>query len=189
MIRASLVGISLMGVVDRVEGDLAIVEWSTGEWSDIPQALWAAPPLEGDHMTLKLRARVLAGTPARTGQDSRLQTAHGTLDLPESCLLSPNQPYQLRIRARQTQRTPQRRGERPSRSSERLSDVDHPVRPPCSDTTMSDGEPCPRHLQLEAGTVTAATEHHLPGVWTRAEPSLVSAPPAQLHPQPAGSTR
>ena len=32
-------GLALMGVVDRVEGPMVIVEWSTEEFSEIPRVL------------------------------------------------------------------------------------------------------------------------------------------------------
>lgn len=38
------------GIVDRVEGEWAVVEWSDRSFSDLPVALFSDPPREGAHL-------------------------------------------------------------------------------------------------------------------------------------------
>lgn len=104
MIRASLLGLSLLGMVDRVEGDFAIVEWSTGEWSDVPRALWPAPLHEGEALTLQLRLLGWRGVRGRLSMESELETPYGNLALPPSAL-QPDRWYRLTIRTEKC-RTP-----------------------------------------------------------------------------------
>jgi hypothetical protein len=48
LILAALFGLGpVPGVVDRVEGDWAVVEWSAGDCRDLPAALFEQAPAEG----------------------------------------------------------------------------------------------------------------------------------------------
>lgn len=46
----------LYGVVDRVEGDLAVVEWRVDAFADLPLALLPPEVGEGDRLTVTLTA-------------------------------------------------------------------------------------------------------------------------------------
>lgn len=58
---AALLGLQLRGVVDRIEGPMAVVEWRAGLLSDLPAALLPAGAGEGDAVVVQLR---LADPPA-----------------------------------------------------------------------------------------------------------------------------
>ena len=45
------------GVVDRIEGELAVVEWTDGGWSDLPLELLPETTGDGDTVALSLRTR------------------------------------------------------------------------------------------------------------------------------------
>ncbi len=49
---AVLLAIRLSGVVDRVEGDLAVVEWSVDAFGELPVALLPPDTREGDHLSI-----------------------------------------------------------------------------------------------------------------------------------------
>ena len=49
-------GLASVGVVDRVEGPMAVIEWSEGQFSDVP--VWLLPGVqEGDRVCLLRRPR------------------------------------------------------------------------------------------------------------------------------------
>lgn len=48
LLLAALFGLGpTPGIVDRIEGDWAVVEWSAGDCRDVPAALFEQPPAEG----------------------------------------------------------------------------------------------------------------------------------------------
>ena len=66
-----LFSLALGGTVDRIEGDLAVVEWEDGSWSDLP--LPALPPGVAEGAVIELHLGV--GPPrsiAQTGSASRV---------------------------------------------------------------------------------------------------------------------
>ena len=57
LVLAALLGVSMLpGVVDRVEGDWAVVEWPDRSVRDLPMALFEQPPREGQAVRLWLLA-------------------------------------------------------------------------------------------------------------------------------------
>ncbi len=57
MTFAWLLGLQLLGTVDRIEGELAVVEWQDGSFSDVPAALLGSSVAEGDSVWLRHRPR------------------------------------------------------------------------------------------------------------------------------------
>lgn len=53
---AALLALQLCGTVDRIEGDLAVVEWQEGDLVDLPLAHLPRRLGEGDTVCLQLRA-------------------------------------------------------------------------------------------------------------------------------------
>ncbi len=100
-----LLGLRLSGVVDRIEGSQAVVEWREDALSDLPLAILPAELSEGDRLTLHFglqeRGSVLALTEGRA-----LVLAPGrpvTVHLPLEARLASGHRYRLRVR-----RTPSR---------------------------------------------------------------------------------
>lgn len=55
LLLAALLGVSAMpGVVDRIEGDWAVVEWPDRSVRDLPVALFEQPPREGQAVRMWL---------------------------------------------------------------------------------------------------------------------------------------
>jgi len=50
MTFAWLLGLQLLGTVDRIEGEVAVVEWRDGSFSDVPAALLGDGLDEGDRI-------------------------------------------------------------------------------------------------------------------------------------------
>ncbi len=50
MILALLLGVRMVGTVDRVDNGLAVVEWSDGEWGILPADRPGGPLREGERV-------------------------------------------------------------------------------------------------------------------------------------------
>jgi hypothetical protein len=97
---ALIAGLRMHGVVDRIEGGYAVVEWEGAALGDIPVALLPADVGEGDKVVLRLRRG-----PAR---DVLLPTASGVIELPEELL--PRGVRAVVTRPRREARSNQKRG-------------------------------------------------------------------------------
>jgi hypothetical protein len=95
-----LIGLRLCGVVDRVEGAYAVVEWQVGELVDLP--LSALPPDvgEGDRLAVRFGLQE-RGTALATTSGSVLLLGSGratAVRLPERTRLHPGRRYAMRVR-------------------------------------------------------------------------------------------
>ena len=80
LILAALLGIGHQpGVVDRIEGDWALVEWPDRSVRDLPVALFEAAPREGQAVRLWLLPHPL-GPWRRLGDDLRLGSGAPPVD-------------------------------------------------------------------------------------------------------------
>lgn len=68
-----VLGLRLHGVVDRVEGAWAVVEWEGRSITDVPTAVLPAGVREGDDVVAVLRRR----SPARAGDGSEALSLAG----------------------------------------------------------------------------------------------------------------
>lgn len=95
-----LVGLRLCGVVDRVEGAYAVVEWQVGELVDLP--LSALPPelSEGDLLAVRFGLQEHGSALAlASGAVLLLGSERGaTVRLPASSRLVPGRRYAMRVR-------------------------------------------------------------------------------------------
>ena len=93
---ALVMAVQLTGVVDRIEGELAVVEWTDGGWSDLPLELLPETTGEGDTVALSLRTRP-RGSVHITGPHADLVITHsGSWRLPAPLPLSTEQAWRLR---------------------------------------------------------------------------------------------
>ncbi len=80
LLLAYLLGIaSQPGVVDRIEGDWAVVEWPDGSLRDVPVTLFEQPPSECAQVRLWLLAHP-RGPWRRSGDELRLGLGEPPLD-------------------------------------------------------------------------------------------------------------
>ncbi len=80
LLLAALLGVSTQpGVVDRIEGDWALVEWPDRSVRDLPVALFEHPPREGQPVRLWLLPHP-RGPWLRTGDELRLGRGVPPLD-------------------------------------------------------------------------------------------------------------
>lgn len=100
-----LLGLRLVGVVDRVEGPMAVVEWRADCFGDLPLSLLPGGTGEGDQLLFDLdlheRGALLALEPGRALV--LLPGRPSTLNLPVEAQLRPGLRYELRV-----QRSPSR---------------------------------------------------------------------------------
>jgi hypothetical protein len=99
---ALALGLRLTGVVDRIEGEFAVVCWDAEHQAELPLA--AAPRLrEGIGLVVRIRPSpdgVLALT-------ARSVASHGgPLSLPPAARLQPGRRYRLRLRTRRVRPPP-----------------------------------------------------------------------------------
>jgi len=79
MTFAWLLGLQLLGTIDRIEGELAVVEWRDGSFSDVPAALLGERATEGDSVWLRRRPhRPMAHRPLAPSPPPRAQRARVT---------------------------------------------------------------------------------------------------------------
>jgi hypothetical protein len=98
MLSPLLLVLRLAGTVDRVEGDWVVVEWHSGNVTDLPTSTFERTPREGESMSLRLQPRVRGAALAIPGRPPRLATDEGLLSLPDRAGLRPGLRYSLRIR-------------------------------------------------------------------------------------------
>ncbi len=90
----------LIGVLDRIEGDWAIIEWvSTGETRDLATGFLPSTIQEGDRILLQLRSHP-AGDVTVAGRVSHQQllSPKGKIFLPSDVYLTPGAPLCATIR-------------------------------------------------------------------------------------------
>lgn len=102
---ALLFGLRLSGVVDRIEGDFAVVEWAEGDLSDVPLSLLPERIEEGDTLVLRLRPRP-DGALALGTLPPRIATPKGPLTLPSSFPIRSGSAWHFRTRAARTRPRP-----------------------------------------------------------------------------------
>jgi hypothetical protein len=80
LLLAALLGVSFQpGIIDRVEGDWAVVEWPDGSIGDVPVALFERPPRETQAVRLWLLAHP-RGPWRRVGDVLRLGSGEPPFD-------------------------------------------------------------------------------------------------------------
>lgn len=95
LLLAALLGVSTQpGVVDRIEGDWAVVEWPDRTLRDLPVALFDVPPAEGQTIRLWLLAHP-RGPWQRRGDDLCLGSCAAPMDftIPAPPGASPDRRY------------------------------------------------------------------------------------------------
>jgi hypothetical protein len=98
MLMPLILAIRLSGTVDRVEGDWVVVEWSGGDFTDLPSTIFSRLPLEGERLSLRLQTRTQGSALALPGTHPRLSTQVGLVSLPEDAQLRPGHRYSLQTR-------------------------------------------------------------------------------------------
>jgi len=100
--RQVMMGLMLVGVVDRIEGDWAAVEWwPTAEIRDVATSRLPPHAQEGDQLIMTVRPRP-QGTAIVTNcqQGSVLHTLRGQVHLPSDAPLPTDQRYRVWLRKR-----------------------------------------------------------------------------------------
>lgn len=90
-----VLGLQLRGVVDRVEGDFAVVEWRDGSFADLPLAL-VPGAAEGLEIRLHLRPSRDRNRLTFAVGHTEIATPLGPLALPRRGRLRPGAPYAIR---------------------------------------------------------------------------------------------
>ena len=99
---ALALGLRLTGVVDRIEGDIAVICWDDEHQAELP--LMAAPRLrEGVGLVVHLRPSQ-NGALALTARS--VASVGGPLSLPPEARLEPGRRYRLRLRTQRVRPPP-----------------------------------------------------------------------------------
>lgn len=99
---AFALGLRLTGVVDRVEGGVAVICWDAEHQADLP--LSAAPRLrEGAGLIVRIRPAPRGALAVTT---RTLAGRRGRLSLPPSAALQPGRTYRVRLRTHRVRPPP-----------------------------------------------------------------------------------
>ena len=94
-VLALIFGVRLVAVVDRIEGDTAVLEWSAGVFADSPLDLLPQDTVEGDRLVAWLRPTA-SGPLAMHGP--AIITPQGVLELPLQVPIRPGNRYSILIK-------------------------------------------------------------------------------------------
>ena len=96
----------LFFTIDRVESEMAIVEWAaSGEITDISSALFPGQPNEGDRWVVRIH-KADRGQIAYRSQSNALESEQGRLFLPHQCRLQANDHFRLEFSAQKRSLNP-----------------------------------------------------------------------------------
>jgi hypothetical protein len=90
-------GIKLCMTVDRIEGDYAVVEWSSGETTAVSRHLFPSSLYEGQSLTLHLRKKEGGEAQAVSSHPAMLSAYTGLIELPGQMSLPHGESFRIRL--------------------------------------------------------------------------------------------
>ena len=88
---------ALFFTIDRVESEMAVVEWeASGELTDVSASLFSSPPTEGDRWVVKIKQSD-QGQSTYSRTSNALKTDRGLLFLPKGCRMQTKDNFSTEI--------------------------------------------------------------------------------------------
>ena len=95
-----LLSVRFLLIIDRIEGDFAVIEWENYALSAIPLYLIPCKPKEGDHLYFVIFPTAI-GTLTTTSNNLLIQTPKGPIAIPMPIELQHNTTYGIWIQCSQ----------------------------------------------------------------------------------------